>query len=75
MKRNIIISILIVCSSIIVYLIIAGNFLSSVNSLGLIIVSLLAFTISLLIDIKGEIKKRNLWKGKNRIILIYGRLV
>ncbi len=60
MKRNIIISILIVCSSIIVYLIIAGNFLSSVNSLGLIIVSLLAFTISLLIDIKGEIKKKNL---------------
>ena len=75
MKRNIIISILIVCSSIIVYLIIAGNFLSSVNSLGLIIVSLLAFTISLLIDIKGEIKKKNLYKGKNRIILIYGRLV
>ncbi|WP_146547659.1 hypothetical protein [Rummeliibacillus suwonensis] len=67
MKRNIIISILIVCSSIIVYLIIAGNFLSSVNSLGLIIVSLLAFTISLLIDIKGEIKKRTFKKARTAL--------
>lgn len=64
MKRNIIISIFIVCSSIIVYLIINANVLSSENSLGLIIVSLLAFAISLLIDIKGEIKKNNIINKK-----------
>lgn len=64
MKRNIIISILILCSCIIIYFILAGIGLTLFESLGIILVSLLAFIISLLLDIRDRLdkqSKRKVW--------------
>ncbi len=66
MKRNMIISILIVCSSIIIYFILAGNGLTNFDSFGLIIISLLAFIISLLMDIRNKIDKQNKRQVRSR---------
>lgn len=62
MKRNFAISLLILCSCIIIYLILASYGLALMDPLGLIIVALLGFIISLLLDIRDRLDKQSKWK-------------